>query len=123
MATILLVDDDPDMFTLFDQILAVTGHRLEWAKNGIEGIEVMAELRPDLAIIDLNIPFVDGFGVLKSIKDDSHTKNTPTIVLSAHGENANRDEAYERGAGAFLAKPIDVAKFLGLVNNALKPAA
>lgn len=123
MATILLIDDDPDMFALFNKVLTVTGHRVEWARNGIEGVEVLAELKPDLAIIDLNLPFLDGFGVLKSMRNDPHTKDTPAIVLSVHDEGSNRDEAYQHGASAFVAKPIDVSKFLSLVKNSFNPAA
>lgn len=121
MASIVLIDDDPDMCQLFDQVLTLIGHRVDCAQNGLDGVDVVKRERPDLVLLDLNIPLLDGFGVLQQLHEDASTSNIPVLVLSAHTKDINRDEAYEKGAKGFINKPVDIGFFLDLIQQTLQP--
>jgi chemotaxis family two-component system response regulator Rcp1 len=122
--TILLVDDSPgdvrltrEAFRAVDRAL-----RLHVASDGEEAISFLRRegryayaRRPDLILLDLNLPKIDGYKVLAEIKQDDNLKTIPTVVLTALETEANVDAVYQLRANCFLTKPVEFEAFEGLV--------
>ena len=117
MARVLLVDDDPDLTAIVSHVLEAGGFEVAVAGNGQRGIEMAAELRPDLVIMDLNMPVMDGFEATRRIRSAPETASLPILVLTGKDESQNYDEIYEAGATGYLAKPIDFDRLLERVRE------
>jgi CheY-like chemotaxis protein len=103
---ILIVDDDEDLRILARTVLLRSGHRVLEASNGAEGLEMIAKKRPDLLMLDLNMPEVDGWEVLRRLRSSDAGRLLPVIVLTAHGDEQSVRRSFELGANDFLAKPF-----------------
>jgi DNA-binding response OmpR family regulator len=82
------------------------GHRVIESGGGVEGLEMIASQRPDLIVLDLNMPDLDGFEVLRRMRADKTMPSIPVIVLTAHGDEGSARDSFELGATDFLAKPF-----------------
>jgi DNA-binding NtrC family response regulator len=123
MATILVVDDELGIRGLLSEILADEGHTVELAENAAEARAVRERLRPDLVLLDIWMPDVDGISLLKEW-GAAGMLSMPVIMMSGHGTIDTAVEATKFGAMAFLEKPITLQKLLRAVDQALvKPAA
>jgi two-component system cell cycle response regulator DivK len=101
--TILVVDDDADCRLIYSDYLRAQGWVVFTAGDGRTAIDKAFELRPDAMVLDLAMPRVDGWTVMKEVRASSWTAAMPIVVLSAIG--TSRDDAFETGCDAFLAKP------------------
>ena len=106
-ATILVVDDSPVNLQLLVRTLDGTGHRVLVATGGKSAIEIAARARPDLILLDVMMPGVDGFEVCRAVKENPATKDIVIIFLSALGEVADKVAGLEMGASDYITKPID----------------
>jgi DNA-binding NtrC family response regulator len=123
MATILVVDDEVGIRALLSEILTDEGHAIELAENAAQARAVRERLRPDLVLLDIWMPDVDGISLLKEW-GSSGALNMPVIMMSGHGTIDTAVEATKFGAIAFLEKPITLQKLLRAVDQALvKPSA
>ena len=123
MATILVVDDELGIRALLSEILADEGHTIELAENAAQARACRERLRPDLVLLDIWMPDVDGITLLKEWGATSQL-NMPVIMMSGHGTIDTAVEATKFGAMAFLEKPITLQKLLRAVEQGLaKPAA
>lgn len=123
MATILVVDDEVGIRALLSEILTDEGHSIELAENAAQARAVRERLRPDLVLLDIWMPDVDGISLLKEW-GATGALNMPVIMMSGHGTIDTAVEATKFGAMAFLEKPITLQKLLRAVDQALvKPAA
>ena len=95
MTTVLIVDDEPGIVELARLYLEQDGFRVETAANGLEALRRLDELRPDLVILDLRLPGLDGFGVCREIR---RRGNTPILMLTARAEDADKIVGLELGA-------------------------
>jgi len=128
-AKILVVDDDPDILEAISIILEANGYEVITARDGIDGLNKLKEEKPDLMILDLLMPKLDGFGVCKKLKDPRWSKyaNMPIIILSSVREEASR-RRYELETGLqldvddYVEKPIEHTILLERVENILKKA-
>ena len=118
MATILVVDDELGIRALLSEILADEGHTVELAENAAEARAVRERLRPDLVLLDIWMPDVDGISLLKEWGAASML-SMPVIMMSGHGTIDTAVEATKYGASAFLEKPITLQKLLRAVEQAL----
>jgi two-component system alkaline phosphatase synthesis response regulator PhoP len=126
-AKILVVDDDPDILEAISLILGAHGYELITARDGIDGLNKLKEERPDLMILDLLMPKLDGFGVCKELKDPRWAKyaHIPIIILSSVKEDASR-RRYELETGVqldvddYVEKPIEHTILLERVEKILK---
>ncbi|HVB10673.1 MAG TPA: HD domain-containing phosphohydrolase [Bacillota bacterium] len=107
MARVLLVDDDPAALRLLQAFLAPDGYEFAMASDGEEALQNVAEERPDLILLDLNLPRLDGFGVLERLRADEWTALVPVAVITAADDRERRLHAVELGAADFLTKPVD----------------
>lgn len=128
-AKILVVDDDPDILEAISIILEANGYKVITARDGIDGLNKLKEEKPDLMILDLLMPKLDGFGVCKELKDPRWSKyaHIPIIILSSVREEASR-RRYELETGLqldvddYVEKPIEHTILLERVENILKKA-
>ena len=126
MATILVVDDELGIRALLSEILADEGHTIELAENAAQARACRERIRPDLVLLDIWMPNVDGITLLKEWASTAQL-TMPVIMMSGHGTIDTAVEATKYGAMAFLEKPITLQKLLraveqGLVKPASRPA-
>ena len=119
--TILVVDDEPDVRRWLRDALAVHGFRVTEAGDGQEAMEQVARERPDLILLDLKMPRMDGYTALKQLKNDRAKADIPIVVLTASSINKERDEMrlLDMGAKRFLTKPIGVDELVGEIEQQL----
>lgn len=123
MATILVVDDELGIRALLSEILTDEGHTVELAENAAQARSVRESLRPDLVLLDIWMPDVDGITLLKEW-GATGLLSMPVIMMSGHGTIDTAVEATKFGAAAFLEKPITLQKLLRAVEGALvKPGS
>lgn len=118
--TILVIEDEIQIRRFLRPALEVTGHRLVEAENGKRGILEASQCNPDLVILDLGLPDIDGLEVIKSIRGWS---SVPIIVLSARGQEPDKVAALDAGADDYLTKPFSVGELSARIRVALRHAA
>jgi two-component system response regulator RpaA len=104
-ATVLVIDDDPDARWMYSDYLRIKGCVVFTAADGRGGIDKSNDLRPDVVLLDLAMPRVDGWTVLKHLRESSWTNEIPVVVISAVGDV--RDAAFRAGCDAYLMKPCE----------------
>jgi two-component system, cell cycle response regulator DivK len=112
MARILVVEDDIDICHLVSLLLERTGHDVMMATDGAEGIVLAQAALPDLIVMDLILPRVDGWLAIEHLKGDPRTRHIPILVLSAHAQMDDRMRARSAGCDGFLTKPFDFERLL-----------
>jgi putative two-component system response regulator len=117
---ILVIEDDIMNSRLLTAILTRLGYTVETAFDGITGLEKAVSSSPDLILLDLGLPRMDGYEVARRLKRDDKTKIIPILVVSAFSEVENRVRALEAGADDFLSKPIDQVEIQARVQSLLK---
>ncbi|MFC1673662.1 response regulator [Pseudomonadota bacterium] len=117
MADILIIDDDADIRQLVAIHLEGEGHTVRHAENGRGGIEEADKMRPDLIILDINMPVMDGTQVMKALRAADDTANVPVIALSAVAVPEMRDDMHALGCDAYVSKPIDFPVLLAHVTK------
>ena len=119
MPTVLYADDEQEHRLMMQVILKNHDITLLEAANGEEAIEKIKDQQPNLVLLDLFMPRIDGFGVLQAVKSDPLIRHIPIIILSAWPTGDNRERARNFGAVEFLAKPYDPIRLVKLVNQHL----
>ena len=117
---ILVVEDEKLNIKLFKMILESQQYEIIIAENGKKGVELAKEILPDVILMDIMMPVMNGFEATKIIKADNTTKNIPIIVISALNDSDSRYQLLEAGADEFINKPIDKRELLVRVKNLLK---
>jgi two-component system, cell cycle response regulator DivK len=117
--TVLLVDDDRNTRDVWSQFLVHSGLQVRQAADGEAAMEVLRADPPDLVLMDLSLPVIDGWTLTTLIKGDPRTNRIPVIVISAHVFAEHRERALEAGCDAFLAKPCLPADLLREVRRFL----
>jgi two-component system, OmpR family, phosphate regulon response regulator PhoB len=106
MGRVLVVDDEPDVLLLCRLNLQLRGHEFLEASEGPSALELAREQRPDVIVLDLMLPGMDGYEVLETLRGDESTARIPVLVLTAKSLRADRERSRELGAAAFLTKPF-----------------
>lgn len=117
---ILIVDDEEDIVELLRYNLSKEGYQLTCVGSGEEGLKVAKGSSPDLVLLDLMLPGVDGLDVCKALKGDSKTRHIPVIMLSAKGEEADIVTGLELGADDYLVKPFSPRVLSARVKSVLR---
>jgi two-component system OmpR family response regulator len=117
---ILIVEDDPIILDLITTRLDIAGYDTYFARDGFEGLSRLHELRPSALVLDLNMPRLDGFGLLRKMRLEG--LNTPTMVLTARNQPDDVQQAITLGARDFLAKPFKDEQLLQRVGRLLRKA-
>ena len=117
--TILIVEDDAKNMTLFRDLLQVSGYSTIEASDGKQGIELAKAKKPDLILMDIQMPEMDGLEATRILKADATTSNIPVIALTAYAMKGDEERMLEAGCDGYLAKPIDIKEFLKEVSKYL----
>lgn len=121
MGRVLVIDDEPDVLLLCRLNLQQRGHELVEASGGARGLELARERHPDVIVLDLMMPGMDGYQVLEALQRDDATSSIPVLVLTAKALRADRERSHGLGAAAFLTKPFVPSELCEMV-DALVPA-
>ena len=120
---ILVVEDFLDAREMYRDYLAFSGYRVETAADGQEAIEKARALQPDLILMDLALPIVDGWEATRRLKTDEATKAIPVIALTAHAMSGDREKAIEAGCDDYDTKPIELDRLLSKIEALLQRKA
>ncbi len=119
LATVLIVDDSPTETTIFRNALIKAGFRVETAVNGEEGVEAAQRLHPDLILMDVIMPGLNGFQATRMLKRDPATAQIPVIVVTTKSQQTDRAWGLRQGAVDYLVKPVDPKELVARVKVAL----
>ena len=120
--TILVVDDDPDIARFVEVNLRSAGYDVAVAADGEEALEKAGELRPDLVLLDVMMPRIDGFEVAQRLRKNPQTANTSIIMLTAKALSADKVTGLQSGADDYIIKPFDPIELLARVKGTLRRA-
>ena len=112
--TVLIIDDDKAIHDLLERELAAKGYHVLHAKGGREGLKIAKQTRPDLITLDIIMPDLDGWSVLKTLKDDLELRDIPVVLVTIMGD---RDMGFALGAADYITKPLDREMLLAAVNR------
>jgi len=119
MATILIVEDSPDNMKLVSTVLRLKAHIIHEMVDGVGLLERLDAAKPDLVLMDIQLPGKDGFTLLAEIRGSAHA-NLRVVALTAHAMSGDRDRALEAGFDGYITKPIDVRRFPEQLQRAMK---
>ena len=119
-ATILVIDDEPRNVKLLETLLHIEGYATISANSGSEALALTKTHNPDLILLDVMMPDMDGFETVARLKADPHTKPVPVIIVTALSDRVSKQRALEAGAEEFLSKPIDRGDLTVRVRNLLR---
>jgi CheY-like chemotaxis protein len=119
MARVLVIDDEADVRWLIRMSLERAGHEVLVAEDGLRGVALAQKQRPEIIVLDLMMPVMDGYAVLDELAKDPRTTAVPVVVLSARAIPDEADRATEAGARRFLEKPFDPDALTAELNDLL----
>jgi two-component system cell cycle response regulator DivK len=117
---ILLVEDHPDNRVLARKLLQRAGFRVVEAADGRQALEQAAACRPDLVLLDMSLPEVDGWTVARTLRQSPEFKDLLIVALTAHAMEGDRERVLEAGCDEFLTKPIEVPSFIPTIRRILE---
>jgi CheY-like chemotaxis protein len=115
VATVLVVDDTPANHALAKKLLAAAGYEVLVAEDARAGIALARERRPDLVLLDLGLPDMDGWAALREIREDAGSRDVRVVAFTAHAMVGDRDRALAAGFDGYMSKPIDLGTFVSMV--------
>ena len=119
MPTILLVEDNEMNRDMLSRRLVRKGFEVVVAVDGVECMQVLADQKPNLVLMDINLPGKDGYELTREIKGDPATQSIPVIALTAHAMSGDRDKSIAAGCDDYDTKPVDFKRLLGKMQNLL----
>jgi CheY-like chemotaxis protein len=119
MARILLVEDNEMNRDMLSRRLVKRGHEVAIAVDGQEGVDMAASGKPEIILLDMSLPVMDGWEAARLLKGDSATSGIPIIALTAHAMAGDREKCIEAGADDYDTKPVDFKRLLGKIEALL----
>jgi CheY-like chemotaxis protein len=123
MPKILLVEDHEEIWDFLSRRLKRRGFDVVLAHDGQEGVDKARSERPDVVLLDMNLPVMDGWTAARTLKADPDTAPIPLIALTAHALAGDRDKALDAGCNDYHPKPVDFSKLLSQIDAALGSTA
>lgn len=120
---LLLIDDDPNLILLVKDYLEFRGYEVITAENGREALEVLEQDIPDMIICDVMMPEMDGYSLVKHVREDPKTSWIPVLFLSAKGQSQDRVKGLNTGADVYMVKPFEPEELVAQVESSLKQAS
>jgi twitching motility two-component system response regulator PilH len=118
---LLLVEDDPDQRRLLERGLGAAGWRVITAPDGAEGVAAAKRLSPDVIVLDVIMPRLNGFQACRQLRADPHTSAIPVIMATAKDQPADEFWGREVGADEYLVKPLDLRQLIAVADRLAKP--
>jgi len=112
---ILYIEDDPPSILLVKKILEFSGYRFVNESSGLSGLEAAEEIQPDLILLDIDLPDIDGYQVARRLKAADKTRKIPIVALTASAMKGDRERALAAGCDGYIRKPIDVTNFIKII--------
>ncbi len=119
--TVLIVEDNELNMKLFHDLLAAHGYEILQTRDGMDALKLAREHRPDLILMDIQLPEVSGLEVTKWIKEDEELKLIPVVAVTAFAMKGDEEKIRNGGCEAYIAKPISVTNFLETIDKFLGP--
>jgi two-component system, cell cycle response regulator DivK len=123
MARILLVEDNEMNRDMLSRRLIRNGHEVSIAIDGQQGVDMALSQLPDLILMDMSLPVLDGWEATRRVRANDSTRGIPVIALTAHAMAGDREKAMEAGCDDYDTKPVEITRLLGKITALLKPAA
>src|SRR3954469_12765712 len=120
MARVLIVDDDPDILRLVSYNITQAGFEVIAASTGRKALEIAQKQHPDLIILDVMLPDVDGMEVCRTLRQQSPSRKIPIIMLTARGDEIDRVVGFELGADDYVSKPFSIRELVLRVKSILR---
>ena len=117
---IVLAEDEPQIARLIQFKLQKEGFEITWKDNGADALESVKEIKPDLVLLDVMMPVMDGYQVLKKIKEDENLKQIPVIMLTAKGQERDVVKGFDLGSEDYIVKPFRPAELVSRIKKILK---
>lgn len=114
---IMIVDDAPDNLKLLERLLAKQGYRIQVSRNGLEALQIAPRLKPELILLDIVMPEMDGYEVCRQLRLNSRTKEIPIIFLSARDKTEDIVRGFQMGAADYITKPVNPAELYARIFN------
>ena len=121
--TIMVVEDYDDTRMLLKQGLEMLGYSVLEASNGQEAVDIADRERPDLILMDLDLPILDGIAATQRIRQQEHMESVPIVAVTAYPLSYSRVKAFAKGCNEYMPKPIDLSELARVVNRYLSPNA
>lgn len=118
-ARILLIDDHQTVFRLLEAIVRIKGYTLLYAESGQQGIVMARQEQPDLILLDVMMPDIDGFKVCQYLKENADTRDIPVMFLTARGADGDLETGRKAGADGFMTKPFQTIEVLKQIERLL----
>jgi two-component system chemotaxis response regulator CheY len=115
--TILTIDDSRTMRDMLLLALVEAGFDVVQAVDGIDGLEALQRCNPSVIVTDINMPRLDGFGVIEAIRADAKWRSVPILVLTTEADEAKKQRARRSGASGWIVKPFDPVKLVAAINR------
>jgi len=122
MSRILLVEDNEMNRDMLSRRLARKGYEVLVAVDGAEGVAIAAKELPDLVLMDMSLPVLNGWDATRQLKDDDHTRHIPVIALTAHAMASDREKALAAGCDDYETKPIELPQLLEKIEKLIRRA-
>lgn len=119
ITSVLVVDDEPDNLAVVAETLAYMGLTVRSARNGQEGLNILLDFVPDVILLDLSMPQMDGWEMCAQLKANPYTARIPVIAVSAHAMAGDMERALAGGFNGYLSKPIEIMSLPESIQNAL----
>jgi two-component system alkaline phosphatase synthesis response regulator PhoP len=116
---VLIIEDDPSFLRAISHIVEKEGYSVTSASNGMKGLSMAKEEKPDLLILDVMLPGIDGFEICNQLRNESQTAKLPIIMLSAKGQENDKATGLNVGADEYLTKPVERAVLLEKITTLL----
>lgn len=120
MSTVLLVEDSNSARKMISQLLARQGYKVTVAVDGEQALEILPKITPDLVLLDIVMPKMNGYELCRQIKSNPQTQDLPVVICSAKSEEFDRYWGIKQGADAYIAKPFKEKEFVATIKQFLK---
>jgi CheY-like chemotaxis protein len=116
---VLYIEDNPDNLLLVQRALEARGYKVVWAANGLTGIEMAQLHKPNLILLDINLPDIDGYEVARRIRADDQLRYIPIIAITANALKGDADKALAAGCDVYISKPVNIRELWARVMGIL----
>jgi len=116
---ILVIDDDKEIRDLFKWMLEASGYFVEFGINGLHGLKIFNEIRPDLIFLDIKMPGMDGFQTLKEIRKSDPNGDCPVLVITGFADNSRLVDMLNLGAQDYICKPFNISELYNKIQSVL----
>jgi len=123
MKKILVVDDDPYILMSLEFLMKKNGFEVMVARNGTEALEIVDKQVPDIVLLDIMMPDVDGYAICKHIKSSKKLKEAKVVFMSAKSKESDIQKGYDLGASLYVTKPFSTRQLLKQVQELISPSA